>query len=65
MGENKEDKFQQELKVCTQKLQECQSQKETKSCFTCKKVLECPTRKEYVNSVYNSMSKGESGGFEF
>ncbi len=65
MSENQNDKFQQELKAQTQRLQECQSQKQTSSCFTCKEVLECPTRKEYVSSVYNSMSKGESGGFEF
>ncbi|MDR2081823.1 MAG: hypothetical protein LBP54_08075 [Campylobacteraceae bacterium] len=43
----------------------CQEKREIKSCFACEKTFECETRKKYVKSVYESMSQGEGGGFEF
>lgn len=35
------------------------------SCMPCPKIIGCEKRKAYVFAVYNSMSKGSSGGFEF
>ncbi len=46
-------------------LQECQKEHNLKSCSKCDKYLNCETRQSYVKSVYDSMSKGETGGFEF
>ncbi len=59
------DKFELHLDEMVKKLQECQTYKSLKSCSDCKKYLECELRNDYVNSVYNSMSKGDTGGFEF
>jgi hypothetical protein len=55
-------------------LQECQKQNsknviydggEYGSCTPCDKILGCEIRKTYVSAVYNSMAKGDTGGFEF
>lgn len=46
-------------------LQECQKNKEIKSCLKCDEILNCEIRKEYVKAVYESMNKGKSGDFEF
>jgi len=59
------DFFAQKLKEQTQLLQECQKQHKLTSCMLCKEVIGCPTRKAYVNAVYQSMNKGKGGGFEF
>ena len=62
------DAFELALKQKAKILQECQSQKRQKSCFNCEVFFDCETRKEYVNSCYNSMSKGNTGsdgGFDF
>ncbi len=40
-------------------------QKNLKSCSVCEQYFACELRTNYVKSVYNSMSKGETGGFEF
>ncbi len=47
------------------KLQACQAEKNLKSCSKCELYLECELRTMYVRTVYESMSKGEIGGFEF
>jgi len=31
----------------------------------CEKLLECEVRDDYIKAVYDSMSKGAGGGFEF
>ena len=46
-------------------IQKCQEDLKLTSCSKCDKILECITRKQYVRSVYESMSKGSGGGFEF
>jgi len=61
----KMDKFEVHLDEMIVKLQECQVQKNMKSCSDCKHYLSCELRGEYIKSVYNSMSKGDTGGFEF
>ncbi|WP_297192933.1 hypothetical protein [uncultured Campylobacter sp.] len=61
-----EDKFEKDLDIQLQKLKNCQSSLNFDSCYPCEKMLECVLRKEYVDAVYNSMSKGKGdGGFEF
>ena len=59
------DKFGMHLKEMTKKLQECQVNKNLKTCSDCNQYLSCELRSDYVKSVYNSMSKGDTGGFEF
>ena len=46
-------------------LEDCQKEKRLKSCMSCEKLLDCTTRDAYIKAVYDSMSKGEGGGFEF
>ncbi|MCB4747934.1 MAG: hypothetical protein LGB54_04980 [Sulfurovum sp.] len=46
-------------------LQKCQQEHKISSCLKCEKLLACELRNAYVKSVYNSMNKGTSGGFEF
>ncbi len=59
------DEYELRLKSATKELKECQQNHDTKSCLNCEKLLDCEIRREYVDSVYASMSKGQSGGFEF
>jgi len=64
--ENRElDKFELFLEEMIKKLQTCQNEKNYKSCSICEHFLSCELRSDYINAVYNSMSKGETGGFEF
>lgn len=60
-----QNKFQQELDEKKKALQECQNSKELKSCMNCEDLFDCKIREDYVKATYNSMSKGETGGFEF
>jgi len=46
-------------------LQQCQSDHQIQSCLSCPDLLGCKTRDSYVKAVYESMSKGHGGGFEF
>jgi len=59
------DKFEIHLDEMVLKLQNCQIEKKLKSCSICENYLNCELRRDYIKSVYNSMSKGETGGFEF
>lgn len=59
------DKYQSELENQIKKIKECQEAHQIDSCLKCKEILECEKRKEYVDAVYKSMSKGDGGGFEF
>ncbi len=59
------DKFEIHLDEMILKLQQCQVEKGLKSCSVCEHYLDCELRSDYIKSVYNSMSKGETGGFEF
>jgi len=65
MDKEKKDKFELYLDEMIQKLHACQDEKSMKSCSVCESYLECKLRDEYVKAVYNSMSKGDTGGFEF
>lgn len=46
-------------------LKECQERHKFKSCLPCPELNKCALRDEYVKAVYDSMSKGKGGGFEF
>ena len=59
------DKFEIHLRGMIDKLQECQNNKNLKTCSDCDQYFSCELRSDYVKSVYNSMSKGDTGGFEF
>ncbi|MCK9490448.1 MAG: hypothetical protein M0Q24_00025 [Sulfurimonas sp.] len=59
------DKFELYLDEMIQKVQDCQKDRTLESCSLCEKYLACELRTEYISAVYNSMSKGETGGFEF
>lgn len=65
MESTKRDIWQQRLDEQKAKVQECQSSMQVDSCLKCEKVLGCEIRETYVKSVYESMNKGEGGGFEF
>ena len=54
-----------ELETITLALKTCQESNNLKSCMPCISFLDCNLRKQYVLDVYNSMNKGNTGGFEF
>jgi len=62
---NKQDEFSKRLEEKKTVLEQCQNEKSLKSCNECDKIIGCETRRNYVQAVYDSMSKGETGGFEF
>ena len=53
------------LDSITLALKTCQESNNLKSCMLCTSFLDCNLRKQYVLEVYNSMNKGNTGGFEF
>lgn len=57
--------FEERLDEKLAKMQQCQVEKGLKSCSLCEFYIGCEIRKAYVQAVYDSMSKGETGGFEF
>ena len=59
------DKFELYLDEMIEKVQSCQKEKTLQSCSSCELYLSCELRSDYVKAVYNSMSKGDTGGFEF
>ncbi len=65
MHDEKLDKFELHLDEMVIKLQVCQKEKNLTTCSICEHYLDCKLRDDYIKSVYNSMSKGETGGFEF
>jgi len=61
----KEESLERELRDRMEEIERCQRDRGLESCLPCPTVLECDIRKRYVDSVYTSMNRGESGGFEF
>ncbi len=68
------DIFEEALDAKIELLQECQKSHNVAivfndeshgSCAPCPKIIGCEVRRQYVGAVYNSMSKGDTGGFEF
>jgi len=59
------DEWQIALGVKKRELEACQIEQKVNSCLSCPKIHDCEIRDAYVHAVYNSMSKGAGGGFEF
>ncbi len=57
--------YEVKLDATLKSMQQCQVEKGHKSCSLCEFYIGCETRRAYVQAVYDSMSKGETGGFEF
>ena len=64
-GSKELDEYELKLIQMSKKLKDCQKEKNIDSCLKCDKIIGCKTRNEYVHTVYDSMNKGQSGGFEF
>jgi hypothetical protein len=65
MSEKILDEWQIALTHKKSELEACQIKHQVTSCMKCEKILGCPVRDAYVKAVYDSMSKGTGGGFEF
>jgi len=65
MSSEVSDIYEQDLQEKKSLLQGCQHEKSLETCSDCEKMFECETRKAYVKAVYESMAKGQGGGFEF
>jgi hypothetical protein len=59
------DEYEQKREEVRKQLEACQKERGVKSCLACQEVIGCDLRQGYVNAVYRSMSKGDTGGFEF
>ena len=59
------DEWELKLDEVFERLEQCQVSNTLDSCKPCAKFFECDLRHDYVKAVYESMSKGSSGGFEF
>ena len=53
------------LEEATTRLKESQTSKDTNSCFKCLVGSDCSLRIDYINKVYESMSQGRDGEFNF
>lgn len=65
MSEAVLDEWQITLRQKKSELEACQKDKKVESCLQCDLLLNCELRETYVKAVYESMSKGKGGGFEF
>ncbi len=65
MSEAVLDEWQIALKNKQYELEKCQNEKQVNSCLKCESLLSCELRDAYIKAVYDSMSKGKGGGFEF
>ncbi len=65
MSEEVLDEWKIALKQKKAELKVCQGEHQVKSCMSCEKLLDCEVRDSYIKAVYDSMSKGAGGGFEF
>ncbi len=65
MSEPITDEYTQNLNDKTTLLQQCQQNKGYISCLKREQLIGCQVRQEYVKAVYESMSKGQHGDFDF
>ncbi len=63
--DRKLDEYELKLIQMSKELKNCQKQRDVDSCLKCDKIIGCKIRNEYVHAVYDSLNKGQSGGFEF
>ena len=59
------DQWEQAREEAKLRLQACQKEHRVDSCMKCEKIIGCDVRNDYVKKVYESMNKGQGGGFEF
>ena len=59
------DEWQIKLEQKIKEVKECQISNNLETCTPCDKFFDCELRKKYVITVYSSMNKGSTGGFEF
>lgn len=59
------NEYETRLDEAIQALQECQQKHDVTSCYICIECIGCEIRTKYIRSVYESMAKGETGGFDF
>ncbi len=59
------DQWEQAREEAKIRLQACQKEHNVDSCMKCEKIIGCDVRNDYVKKVYESMNKGQGGGFEF
>ena len=64
-NEKELDKWELARIEAKEKLLACQKEMKVESCLKCAKIIGCEIRNEYVKKVYESMNKGQGGGFEF
>lgn len=57
--------YEERLDNALNDLQACQNDHNIESCYVCEHCIGCETRTKYIRAVYESMSKGETGGFDF
>ncbi len=65
MAEEVLDEWKIALREKKEELENCQKHHHLKSCMKCEELLTCTLRDSYIKAVYDSMSKGVGGGFEF
>jgi len=65
VSKDKKDKWELALDKKLTELKNCQKEHNLSSCFQCEILLKCQLRDSYVKTVYESMNKGSTGGFEF
>ena len=65
MSTQNSSSYEQKLDEMLEKLRACQKEHVLASCSHCEHYLDCELRNTYVRIVYESMSKGDTGGFEF
>ena len=65
MSDHVLDEWQIALKQKKSELEACQKEHHLKSFMHCEKLLDCVVRDSFIQAVYDSMSKGAGGGFEF
>ncbi|MBD3809738.1 MAG: hypothetical protein IE884_04385 [Sulfuricurvum sp.] len=57
--------YEERLDEAMSALQSCQQERSLESCYVCEQCIGCDIRSKYIRAVYESMSKGETGGFDF
>ena len=59
------DSYQKALQDKIREIKACQEQHGYHSCLLCGEFDDCSLHDAYVQAVYESMNKGQGGGFEF
>ncbi|WP_345993963.1 hypothetical protein [Sulfurimonas sp. HSL-1716] len=65
MSTEQTDIYEENLDKMIIEVNECQEKQALHTCSKCEKYIGCELRSRYIMAVYDSMSKGQTGGFEF